>query len=351
MQRITQSRCGFTVIELLVVIAIIGLLTALLLPAVQAAREASRRAQCINNLKQLGLAMHGYHAAMNVFPPGMTKAPFGGPGDYRAWNGWSAISQMLPGLERADLFNAANFSWNPDQAGPNNTGLGPVVNRTVVATLVGTLLCPSDPFTGASRMCSYHASLGTTTIRNPKETTGLFARYTCYSMAHCTDGASNTIAFSEAIVGRLGAGNSYRGNVVVAVLDASPSVILYDASTNPSAISQGIENCVKAFQVGANIRDDRGAIWAAGRVGYTLFHTVTTPNDSRMPLNGCRFGGMPSYWSNSQNITPATSAHPGGVNVLMGDGNVQFVKNGIAPPVWWGAGTKAGGEVSGNAGL
>jgi prepilin-type N-terminal cleavage/methylation domain-containing protein/prepilin-type processing-associated H-X9-DG protein len=342
---------GFTLIELLVVITVIAILAGLLLPAVQAAREAARRAQCVNNLKQIGLALHNYHTAMNVFPPGMTKTPFGGPGDYRGWNGWSAVSQMLPHLELAALFNSANFSWNPDQAGLSGTGLGPAINSTVVNTVIGTFLCPSDPYTGPSRICSYSASLGTTTKGNPKVSTGLFARYTCYGLQDCLDGASNTVAFSEALVGRAGAGNGYRGNVVIAVADASPTALVYDASTNSTAITQAIQNCVTAFRSGANIREDRGQHWAAGRVGYTLFHTVATPNDPRMPLNGCRIGGQTNYGSNSQHITPATSMHAGGVNVLMGDGRVGFVKNGIAPAAWWSLGTKAGGETSGGENL
>src|SRR5271157_319813 len=113
MEFLRRSRRGFTLIELLVVIAIIAVLISLLLPAVQSAREAARRAQCTNNLKQIGLAMHNYHTANNTFPPG-TAASYNtqNPGCI-AWMGWSAQALMLNYLEQAPLYNAANFSLDP----------------------------------------------------------------------------------------------------------------------------------------------------------------------------------------------------------------------------------------------
>src|SRR3954467_12234709 len=115
-----MRRRGFTLIELLVVIAIIAVLIALLLPAVQAAREAARRIQCVNNLKQIGLAIHNYHSAAGSFPMGITMAPSssltggatGGP-DYASWNGWSAQALMLPFLEQGPLYNGCNFNYGP----------------------------------------------------------------------------------------------------------------------------------------------------------------------------------------------------------------------------------------------
>jgi len=338
---------GFTLIELLVVIAVLGILAGFLFSGVQAAREAARRAQCTNNLRQIGLALHNYHAAMATFPIGITAAPFDSPVDYRGWNGWSIHAQLLPYLDQSPLFDAVNFSWNPDQQGPKQIGLGPALNQTVVQTQLSAFLCPSDTGTSKTRLNNYHGSMGTTTFGTVDQTTGLFAKYRSYAMNTCTDGLSNTIAFSEAIVGLEQGGNLYRGNMVVSVSDTKPTMKMLDISQSPDLARQAMKNCTQAFWFGANIREDRGANWAAGRIGYTLFHTVAAPNDPNFPLNGCRIGGSPGYFSNSQNITPSTSEHRGGVNVLMGDGSVRFVKDAINYATWWALGTKSGGEILG----
>ena len=133
-----RTRRGFTLIELLVVIAIIAVLIALLLPAVQSAREAARRAQCTNNLKQIGLAMHNYLTAHNVFPPG-TAASYNtvNPG-CMASMGWSAQALMLGYLEHTPLYNAANFMLDPLQ---NDSHWA---NSTVLFTRLAAFICPSD---------------------------------------------------------------------------------------------------------------------------------------------------------------------------------------------------------------
>src|SRR3954449_10732366 len=131
-----RGRTGFTLIELLVVIAIIAILIALLLPAVQAAREAARRIQCTNNLKQVGLALHNYESTNGVFPPGRINT-------YVAGNGhcWGAYSQMLPYVEQQAVFDAMNFGMNPD---PDYTSTSAAANRTAAVTTLAMFLCPSD---------------------------------------------------------------------------------------------------------------------------------------------------------------------------------------------------------------
>jgi len=131
--KIPQNRRAFTLIELLVVIAIISVLIALLLPAVQSAREAARRAQCVNNLKQIGLALHNYLSAVGVFPPGRFNTYISGYG-----NCWGTYSQLLPQLDQSAIFNSFNFNLPPDTA-PSSAS-----NSTGFETFLNTLICPSD---------------------------------------------------------------------------------------------------------------------------------------------------------------------------------------------------------------
>jgi prepilin-type N-terminal cleavage/methylation domain-containing protein/prepilin-type processing-associated H-X9-DG protein len=344
---IPRPRRGFTLIELLVVIAIIAVLIALLLPAVQAAREAARRTQCVNNLKQIGLGLHNYHTTHDSFPMGgsMTAA---GPGTYWLWSTTSAHACMLGYLEQQPLFNAINFSWNME----SNGGTSQPVNATVYNTKLNLFLCPSDPNAGTLNTNSYHGSYGSSTLNlTGEEVTGMFTVVLAYGIPNVPDGTSNTIAFSEALCGD-GNGNSrggastpskYRGNAVIGAGNNLPHV--YDASNlGLNAIAADIQACATAFRTTTtNIADYRGWRWSVGIQGFTLFNTVQTPNEAN--INGCRDDcsagcNMDNGWS-----YPASSAHPGGVNVLLGDGSVRFVKNSIARTTWMYLGTKAGAEV------
>jgi prepilin-type N-terminal cleavage/methylation domain-containing protein/prepilin-type processing-associated H-X9-DG protein len=371
-----RTSSGFTLIELLVVIAIIAVLIALLLPAVQSAREAARRIQCTNNLKQIGLAMHNYHSANNVFPMAASKNCNADPAStcpgYADWRGWSSLATSLPFTEQSALYNAINF--NMAEEIHDNTPAPQ--NSTVILTKVSQYMCPSDPFVGQTGLNNYHACYGTTTdwpsgldtssftsMQNAdgNGSTGMFAVWLSYGINTVTDGTSNTLLFAEALVGDnkgnesadgRGVGTStpgshYRGNGVV-VNAALP--FQYDDFTSSAS---NLANTYTALQLCAAemanpasvlITSHRGWRWASFSEG-SAFNTAQTPNDHLYPVNVCRGQGNPSQSDNGSNSLPATSMHPGGVNTLFVDGSVRFVKDSIARNTWWSLGTKAAGEV------
>ncbi len=343
-----HRRQGFTLIELLVVIAIIGVLIALLLPAVQAAREAARRSQCTNNLKQIGLALHNYHSSMNSFPLGESKN-LSKAGTYYSWMGWSAQGQMLGAMEQSALYNASNFDF-----GPYGYTYGPA-NTTVTYTILSIFTCPSDPNVGKNGTNNYHGCIGITAGNGPGfyqgYTTGMFGFYQSYKIADCTDGTSNTAAFAEALTGDVPRGHNltrvYPGNNVMNISGRSGSNAAYfNGFQNPQQILRDLATCSANFTpTSKKIQNYRGSVWAQGCAGYTLYNHFQTPNDTQYKGNGCRFGCRDNCGMDASFSMPASSAHSGGANVLMTDGSVHFIKSSINRMTWWRLGTKAGGEV------
>ncbi len=342
MQTQVRWKRGFTLIELLVVIAIIAVLIALLLPAVQAAREAARRAQCVNNLKQIGLALHNYHQANDKFPIGgsLNSSALNG-----GWIAMSAQAQMLSYMEQTQIYNAINFSL-PGENYPYNT--------TAAYTRINSFLCPSDGNAGLTQadngftdINSYFGSMGTTsgtgnTYGNYSTTsTGLFAYTNCYGIRDAVDGTSNTVAFSECLVGDPQLTSAKRSNGVMSTgVPGYPDV----NTVGIAGLQAGdLATCSAAFLSGKNLHNSIGCHWIQGSAGQTMFNTIVPPNSTQYRWGGCRGGG--GGWNDAMDYVNASSNHSGGANVLMADGSVRFVKSSISMYTWWNIGTRNGGEV------
>jgi prepilin-type N-terminal cleavage/methylation domain-containing protein/prepilin-type processing-associated H-X9-DG protein len=317
-----RSPRGFTLIELLVVTSILSLLIALLMPAVQSAREAARRLSCQNNLKQLGLALANYETTHRVNPFGV-----GGGGPPGIVPRWSPQSQVLPDLEQIALFNSLNFSgipWThtPEYSPPNVTAL---------SVRIAGLLCPSDSDEIADSLGhnSYRACAGTLPYDlrddSPDKTgrnTGAFWYQSAVGPAAIRDGTSMTAICSERCLG----------------VPSRPDILADFFVTTPS-----IPGCTLATPgltpEYINAVQLSGGRWGDGAMFYTRYHSILTPNRP-----SCNFGS--DDW-NGQLVVTATSRHPGGVNLMLADGSVRFIKETVSQAVWQALGTIAGGEIVG----
>jgi len=345
-------RRGFTLIELLVVIAIIGVLIALLLPAVQAAREAARRAQCSNNLKQLGLAVHNYIDQNKVLPmQAMNPA-----GEVESW-GWSYgwPLAILPQMEQQTVFNAFNFS-----IGMFGNAAGYTIqqgNTTVEFLQMGYLLCPSDGIKrrpadprGATSYVGNYGGPGSiarwtgTIVPNSFATCADCSNLGPFGTEGILDGTSNTALFSERLLGLNGDPPVPIGSINQkrAIYAATIGSVLNDTPANVLAF---VQNC-KNLPVGATkVRSNgNGLYWMAAypyHIAVNAYLHVGTPN-----TNSCH-NPLDASWLTfvgALGSAPPSSNHPGGVNIALADGSVKFVKDTVNLQAWWALGSRSLGE-------
>ncbi len=359
-----RVRSAFTLVELLVVIAIIGILIALLLPAVQAAREAARRSQCVNNLKQLGLGLQNYHDVQRAFPPGCTGTTTG------TVNNSGRISPfipLLPYMEQAALYDQIRAGGNgAPPYGP--AGWSSWVNWNVQ---VPGILCPSDtraqPAPGAVGENNYAFSHGDS-INNiylwntdPQVwARGMFTNSRSVTLAMVTDGTSNTIIVSERLRANFGASGgatnvSVKTGLIpqLAGVNTSPGICLTTANgpyyANPS-------QAVGYF----------GTNWTDCETMRCGFNTVLPPNAPSCSVVNTFCSGCGNQDAQGGTFS-VSSNHPGGVNGVMVDGSVRFINEGIntgnlgmaevssAGPspygVWGAMGSKSGDEGAMNNAL
>ncbi len=340
-----MRRRGFTLIELLVVIAIIAVLIALLLPAVQAAREAARRSQCLNNMKQMGLAMHNYHQSVGTFPMGNTIAAYSystTPAGQTTWGTFSAHALLLPYMEQTPLYNACNFNWNVWY------GTGNLINATVWNTKVAAFLCPSDNNAGSDFQNSYYGSFGTGTNPWSSNTNGIFCpENSSVSIAAVTDGTSNTISHVEGLTGSTNKYTIPWRQYISGVLGNVPNCLLLDdARTNLPAVMAVAQKCMAMIQAGQyGTNNDRGLRWQTGSPGLSLTNIIITPNANQYQFSGCRWDCSAGCGVDFGHLHVPSSNHPGGVNTLFADGSVRFVKSGVSQPTWMSLGSRDGNET------
>jgi prepilin-type N-terminal cleavage/methylation domain-containing protein/prepilin-type processing-associated H-X9-DG protein len=372
-----RKRFGFTLIELLVVIAIIAVLISLLLPAVQSAREAARRSQCTNNLKQLSLALHNYISANDALPPisvdciinaGGTNCPY-------PHQNWSQQARLLPYLEQNSVYNAINWNFgsrwsdggnvaysdsNPPDvsaAGGNNS----IPQMTALVSVISSLLCPSDTNPGASGQflvtgvnktvasCNYPSNIGLNRritggapdiswkLQGPNYVAGWDGAVNATStIATFQDGTSNTAVFSEWVKGpaglpaKDGLGMIYYLPGRAAANGCSPpncTDYFFAQLCNTTPISQA--NQAWGW---------KGEWWGFG--GTMIYSHTQTPNRT-----ACEYSDQNTDWRGTITMVNASSNHPGGVNVGFADGSVRFVKSSVANQSWYAIATPNNGEV------
>ena len=331
----STSRRAFTLIELLVVIAIIAVLIALLLPAVQQAREAARRTQCKNHLKQLGLALNNYHETHGLFPPGRLRSLVDGQGRC-----FSAYAHLLPFVDAATLYQRIDFNQSPEDAG----------NSVALDQTIPFFLCPSDQFRklqGTNAVHNYPLCTGTTYPLSPRNPggvpiTGVFYENSSVRFGDIPDGSSQTVCISETI-------KSEGGPTTWDGVSKTNGFVLTQGNDNATTGPELTDYASQCHGAGLVLQQTRGSRWLIGAPGHSMYNHLRVPNSFDID---CR-GGLPhsirwnAVWDRLSLNVAARSRHVGGVHALFVDGHVQFTSENIDVRVWQAVGSRNGGEVVG----
>jgi len=325
---------AFTLLELLVVIAVIGLLVALLIPAVQRAREAARRVQCQNNLKQLGIGLANYQSHCGVYPFGVGAdadkliPTYASTGNRR----FSLHSQLLPYLEKPALFNQLNFSvspFYPDTTGDPSVISGQGPNETVAQVWVDLFVCPSDVNRMSSRpwgQVNYRSCNGSSWSARTGD--GLFGQGSQVRPGDVRDGLSNTAAASERL----------RGHDDFEHVDFASDQFRLAAPWTEATFRTWCDELTDAEAAAlpsTPTSASLGLTWLEGNMSWTRYNHLLPPG-RKSCLNGVTWNGA---------AMTASSRHDGVVGLLLGDGSVRFIKYAVNPVVWRGLGTIAGSEA------
>lgn len=340
-----MRRRGFTLIELLVVIAIIAVLIALLLPAVQQAREAARRTQCKNNLKQLGLALMNYESTMQTFPPNLVP---GGNFNYSAGN-WGVLAFISPYIDQASVYNSMNLNAPTYQSTPPYN-IDPQ-NVVAASLVIPSFLCPSDKSKslggdygvaslGPANYCAnqgtgiYTDASGNPANGSPYNSNGVMFANSRIRIADITDGTSNTACMSESVLGdgpRSAAQSTPPADIQKVYAYPAPGTLT--SMTDAACASPTLWN----------VQDPRQFLWFSGELRNTAYNHYYAPNAKTWDC--ITNGDFATLRYTAIGWKAARSMHVGGVHLQMCDGSVRFVNNSIDINLWRNLATRAGGEV------
>jgi prepilin-type N-terminal cleavage/methylation domain-containing protein len=333
---------GFTLVEVLVVIAIIGMLVAILLPAVQAAREAGRRSECLNNLRQMGVGLMNYESAIKVLPPSIV---LNGSGNTVTWNGgWSVQARILPYMEQVSLFGICNFSINKEEPS----------NQPAIGHNIPVYLCPSLTQTqvsthdyGLSGVTGYAACMGDWFVWggfNGPDNRSAFGPNRCRPFSDFRDGLSQTLIFSEV--------KTYQP---IYICDNSQLANVNNPNSVPPPTADYLA-VAPEYLGGCRLYALGHTEWSDGNCHASGFNTAWPPNKVTLgtpdkSLDMDVQGANEEQGGPTFGATTSRSFHPQGVNVVLADGSGRFMSSDIDGFVWRALGTVNGGEALANGAL